>query len=65
MNHYGYSDEITADNNSVWKLPNTTLRKMATRDQSNIDFTSACADVGANWERYLIVDYNGATFNNK
>jgi hypothetical protein len=63
---FGFSDEITSDQGNVYKLPNTTLRKdNTTREQGSKDFLAACAAVGAKWEKYVVVDYAGATFNNQ
>ncbi|MCW3074611.1 MAG: hypothetical protein JWP69_1680 [Flaviaesturariibacter sp.] len=68
---YHYSEVIlsTAENLTKGKwfdLPNTTLIKYnSTPDDASSEFLSACKQVGARWEKYIVVDYTLAVFKNQ
>lgn len=63
---YKYASKIQADDGQLYDLPNTCLIKSnTTREAAAADFKKACNEVNATWEKFVIVDYNGATFNNQ
>ncbi|HEY0653528.1 MAG TPA: hypothetical protein VGD65_10380 [Chryseosolibacter sp.] len=63
---YGFQTQIVSDDNKRYDLPNTTLRKEGVSPQQGAkDFLTACKDVGAQWERYIVCEYTHATFNNQ
>jgi len=63
---YGYAQNIFANDNKWYRLPNTTLQKEnITTKQASTDFLNACKEVGAKWEKYIAVDFVNATFDNQ
>jgi hypothetical protein len=65
---YHWNDRILADDNKYYDLPNTTLIKYSenfSTDQGSLEFKASCLAVGAKWEKYIVVDWTHATFNNQ
>ncbi|MBI3137736.1 MAG: hypothetical protein HYZ15_04045 [Sphingobacteriales bacterium] len=66
VENYGYSPKIQSSEGKWYELPNTCLIKNNTsRQQASADFLAACQKVRAKWEKYIAVEYSGATFNNQ
>lgn len=66
IDHYGYSPSIQATNGTWHALPNTTLRKdNITTQQAAVDFTKACQDVSAYWQRYAAVEFSNRSVDSR
>lgn len=66
IENYKYSAKIQSDSGKWYDLPNTCLRKDGiTHKQASADFITACAHVGAKWEKYIAAEYISASFNNQ
>lgn len=64
--HFGYSEQIQSGTGKWYSLPNTSLRKAnITTQQAAADFLTACKQEGAEWEKYIAVDFEKAIFDNR
>jgi hypothetical protein len=66
IENYGYSALIHSNDGKRYDLPNTCLIKdNTTHHRASSDLVAACRNTGAKWEKYIITEFENATFDNQ